>query len=65
MEQAMRYVLTLRVSTVIIGISTLGELEENVRLAKEFKAYSEQEMAELERLTQPYFADALWYRDQM
>jgi len=65
MEQAMRYVLTLPVSTVIIGISNIRELEENVRIAREFKAYTQQEMAELERLTQPYFADALWYRKSM
>ena len=39
MEQAMRYVLTLPVSTVVIGISTLKELEENVRIATEFQSY--------------------------
>jgi aryl-alcohol dehydrogenase-like predicted oxidoreductase len=65
MEQAMRYVLTLPVSTAVIGISTLQELEEDVRIAREFTPCTQQEMAELERLTQPYFADALWYRDHM
>jgi hypothetical protein len=65
MQQAMRYVLTLPVSTVVIGISTLEELKENVRIACEFKACSESEMAALEQLTQPYFADALWYREHM
>lgn len=65
MQQAMSYVLTLPVSTAVIGISTLGELEENIRIAREFKPCTQQEMAALEHLTQPYFADALWYRDHM
>ena len=65
MEQAMRYVLTLPVSTTVIGISNPGELEENIRIVREFKPCTQQEMAELEHLTQPYFADALWYRDHM
>lgn len=65
MQQAMSYVLTLPVSTTVIGISTLGELEENIRIVREFKPYTQEEMSELEHLTQPYFADALWYRDHM
>jgi hypothetical protein len=65
MEQAMRYVLTLPVSSVVIGISAIRELEENVRIAREFKPYSKAEMAGLEQLTRPYFADALWYREHM
>jgi predicted aldo/keto reductase-like oxidoreductase len=36
MDQAMRYVLTLPVSTVIVGISTLRELEEDIRIARNF-----------------------------
>jgi aryl-alcohol dehydrogenase-like predicted oxidoreductase len=62
MKQAMGYVLTLPVSTVIIGISTLDELEENVRVATNFKPYTKEEMAAIEALTKPYFADATWYK---
>jgi predicted aldo/keto reductase-like oxidoreductase len=62
MEQAMRYVLTLPVSTVIVGISKVAELEEDVRIAREFRPLSAEEMRELERLSKPYHADALWYR---
>jgi uncharacterized protein len=65
MDQAMRYVLSLPVSSVVIGISTLRELEENVRIAREFAPMSRSEMERLENLTRPYFADALWYRDHM
>lgn len=65
MEQAMRYVLTLPVSTVVLGISTIRELEEDIRIAREFRPYDPKEMAHIEHLTQPYFANALWYRDHM
>lgn len=62
MEPAMRYVLTLPVSTVIIGISTLKELEENVRIAREFTPMTKQEMAQTEELTKEYYADASWFK---
>lgn len=60
----MSYVLTLPVSTVIVGISTLKELEENVSLAKDFKPLTEEEMKQLEDLTKPYYADAAWFKTQ-
>jgi uncharacterized protein len=64
MEQAMRYVLTLPVSTVIVGISKISELEENVRIARTFQPYTPEEMKALEELTRPYFADATWYKQK-
>jgi aryl-alcohol dehydrogenase-like predicted oxidoreductase len=62
MEQAMRYALTLPVSTIVIGIGTIEELEEDVRIAREFRPYTREEMAEIERLTKPYQAEANWYK---
>ncbi len=62
MGQAMRYVLTLPVSTIIVGISTMEELEENGQIAQYFKPYTEAEMAELEELTKPYYSDASWFK---
>ena len=64
MDQAMGYVLTLPVSTVIIGIKTIPELEENVRIAKNFKPFAAEEMAKLEDLTRPYYADATFFKRQ-
>jgi aryl-alcohol dehydrogenase-like predicted oxidoreductase len=64
MKQAMEYVLTLPVSTVIVGISTLNELEENVRIAKNFKPLSEKQMKDLEELTRPYFDEAAWFKSK-
>ena len=62
MKEAMGYVLTLPVSTVIVGIGTLEELEENVRIAQEFQPFTQTEMARLEQLTAPYYADATWFK---
>lgn len=63
MEQAMRYVLTLPVSTVIVGISTMKELEENIRIARDFKPCTPDEMRALEEMTKPYYADASWFKE--
>jgi aryl-alcohol dehydrogenase-like predicted oxidoreductase len=64
MDQAMGYVLTLPVSTVIIGIKTIAELEENVRIATNFKPLLPEEMARLEALTKPYYAAATFFKRQ-
>lgn len=62
MEQAFGYTLTYPVSTAIIGISTMAELEENVRIAKDFKPFSEEERAQLEELTAPYAEEANFFK---
>jgi hypothetical protein len=63
MSQAMRYVLTLPVSTIIAGISTVKELEENVQITKDFKPCTSAEMAKLEELTKPYYSEASWFKE--
>ena len=63
MEQAMRYVLTLPVSTVIVGITAMAELEENVRIAQNFKPCTADEMKKMEELTKPYYSDASWFKE--
>lgn len=62
MKDAMRYVLTLPVSTVIVGISTLAELEENVRIAREFEPLAAGEMRRLEALASPHAEDASFFK---
>jgi aryl-alcohol dehydrogenase-like predicted oxidoreductase len=64
MEQAMRYVLTYPVSTIIVGITNIDELEENVRIARNFAPYEETELRTIENLTKPYFAEASWFKEQ-
>ncbi len=62
MCDAMCYVLTLPVSTVIVGCDTVEQLEENVTIAKEFKPLTKTKMVELETLTKPYATDAAFFR---
>lgn len=62
MCDAMCYVLTLPVSTVIVGCDNVQQLEENITIAKEFKPLAPEKMAELEELTAPYAKNALFFR---
>jgi aryl-alcohol dehydrogenase-like predicted oxidoreductase len=62
MSQAMRYVLTQPVSTVIVGIDTLQHLEENVSIAAHFKPMTKEELIEAENLTASYYKDASWFK---
>lgn len=64
MDQALGYALSLPVSTVIIGIKTIAELEENIRIAQNFQPFPPEEMARLEALTKPYYADATFFKRQ-
>jgi aryl-alcohol dehydrogenase-like predicted oxidoreductase len=62
MSEALRYVLSLPVSTVIIGCDTVAQLEENVALARSFNPLSPTQMAELEGRTKGIHAQALFFR---
>lgn len=61
-KEAIRYTLSLPVSTVIIGCSSPKEVEENVRIAKDFKPLSQEEMRRLESLTKGYFGDVNYFK---
>jgi uncharacterized protein len=58
----MTYVLSLPVSTVIIGCKSVQQLEENVQVAKGFSPMPAAEMAKLEQVTSTIVPDALWFR---
>jgi len=62
MQDAMSYVLTLPVSTVIVGCDTVTQLEENIAIAREFRSLSREEMAALEAATGPYAEEAAFFR---
>ncbi len=62
MREAMYYTLSLPVSTVIIGCDSVAQLEENVRLAREFTPLSPAQMAALEARTEPVSKQALFFR---
>lgn len=62
MKDAMSYVLTLPVSTVIVGCDTVKQLEENIAIATAFRPLPATEMARLEQLTAGYVAEASWFK---
>jgi predicted aldo/keto reductase-like oxidoreductase len=63
MREALYYVLSLPVSTVIIGCDTVAQLEENVQLARDFTPLSDEQMAGLVARTQPIARQALFFRN--
>lgn len=62
MREAMRYVLSLPVSTVIVGVDSIAQLEEDVRIAREFTPLSPTQMAALETRAEPVHRQALFFR---
>jgi predicted aldo/keto reductase-like oxidoreductase len=63
MKEACYYVWSLPVSTAIVGCATITELEENVRLAKQFKPLADAEMKRLEKLTEHYAEEATFFKN--
>ena len=63
MTEAMRYVLTLPVSTVIVGCDDIPQLKENVEIARSFNPMNEQQLAELEDRAEPVHKQVLFYRN--
>lgn len=64
MDEALGYVWSYPVDTAIVGISTLDELEENVRIAKKFKPFEDQALRRLEQLVKPYQEEVNFYKKE-
>jgi len=62
MKDAMTYVLSKPVHTVIIGCDNVKQVEENIEIARSFQPMSADKMAELERLTAGYAAEASFFK---
>jgi len=62
MKDAMRYVLSKPVSTVIVGCDNIQQLEENVRIASEFEPMPAADMARVEAMCKSYWAEASFYK---
>lgn len=62
MSQAMSYVLSLPVSSSIVGCDDVGQLEENVAIAANFEPLSRPELAKLEALTAGYATEAGFFK---
>jgi aryl-alcohol dehydrogenase-like predicted oxidoreductase len=54
-KEALSYTLSLPVSTIIVGIGEIIELEENIQIAKEFVQLSADEMLAIEKKAEPHY----------
>ncbi len=61
-EEALAYNMTLPLSTNIIGVDNIPQLEQNVAFAARFNPLSEAKMRELEKRTLPIARQALYFR---
>jgi aryl-alcohol dehydrogenase-like predicted oxidoreductase len=55
MKEAMSYTLSLPVSTIIVGIREIAELEENIQIAREFVALTADELLSIEQKAEPHY----------
>jgi aryl-alcohol dehydrogenase-like predicted oxidoreductase len=62
MKEAMSYTMSLPVSTIIVGIDRIAELEENIRIAREFEPLTADEMLAIEEKVKPHHAHLLFYK---
>ncbi|MCK5067041.1 MAG: hypothetical protein KAR16_06375, partial [Bacteroidales bacterium] len=62
MKEAMSYTMSLPVSTIIVGLDTIAELEENMQIAKEFEPLTADEMLAIEEKVKPHHEHLLFYK---
>jgi aryl-alcohol dehydrogenase-like predicted oxidoreductase len=62
MREAMYYTLSRPVSTVIIGCDSVGQLEENVQLARDFTPINDKQAGELVAKAEPCAKPSLFFR---
>jgi aryl-alcohol dehydrogenase-like predicted oxidoreductase len=62
MKDAMSWVLTHPVSTVIVGCDTVAQLEENVQIATDFEPLERNELDRISGLTQEYANQAAFFK---
>jgi aryl-alcohol dehydrogenase-like predicted oxidoreductase len=62
MREALHHTLSLPVSTVIVGCDSIAQLEENVRLARDFEPLSTADIAAIEAKAEPVAKPALFFR---
>jgi predicted aldo/keto reductase-like oxidoreductase len=62
MKESLYYNSTLPLSTNIVGVDTVAQLEENVRWSADFTPLSDSQMRALEKRTLPIVRQALYFR---
>ncbi len=63
MREAVYYALSHPVSTIIIGIDSIPQLEENVTLAREFTPLAGPQLQTISAKTEAIASQALWFRN--
>lgn len=61
-KEALTYNMSLPVSTTIIGVDNVKQIEENVQIASEFSPLSDADMKEIEFKTLPIVRQGLYFR---
>lgn len=61
-KEALTYNMSLPVSTTIIGIDNVAQIEEDVKIASEFAPLTEEEMKAIEYKTLPIVRQGLYFR---
>jgi uncharacterized protein len=61
-REALTYNMSLPVSTTIIGIDNVAQIEEDVKIASDFSPLSEEQMKEIEYKTLPIVRQGLYFR---
>ena len=61
-KEAMRYTLSHPVSTVILGVDNVAQLEEDVRIAREFLPLNQAQLEALEQKVKPVYGQASWFK---
>lgn len=61
-KEALTYNMSLPVSTTIIGVDSIAQIEENVKIASEFSPLPLAEMEEIEYKTLPIVRQGLYFR---
>lgn len=62
MEEALGYVLSHPVSTAIVGIGSIAQLEQNAAIAREFRPFSRTLMREIEERTASYHEEINFFK---
>jgi predicted aldo/keto reductase-like oxidoreductase len=62
-KEAMEYVMSLPISTIIIGLDDVAQLEENIKIAQNFKPLTAEQMLAIEEKTKPYYKEIMFFKN--
>jgi aryl-alcohol dehydrogenase-like predicted oxidoreductase len=62
-KEAMEYTMSLPVSTIIIGLDNVSQLEENIEIARNFKPLTADQMLAIEEKTKPYYKEIMFFKN--